>query len=329
MRQADMTKKLLVICGPTATGKTSLGIRLAKEFEGEVVSADSRQVYKDMDIGTGKDIPPGASFKKVDKKVHGYYKIDGVKVWGYDLVSPEENFSVADYVPIARAIIERIWNKGKLPILVGGTGLYIQGVVDGIKTASVPRSDSLRERLEDRGADELYDHLAQLDPIKAASLNRSDRKNPRRLVRAIEIAQWEVKGKKKRDMIGTKPLSKNVDLNFVGVTGDREKLCKRIEERVKKRFDEGIKDEIKTLLEKGVDWDDQSMDSLGYKQWKEYFEGNKEEKEVIKEWEKEECQYAKRQMTWFKKDKRVRWFNIFNKKYPADVEKDVKKWYKK
>lgn len=324
-----MSEKLLIICGPTATGKTTLAIDIAKDFEGEIISADSRQVYQGMDIGTGKDIPKRAKFNKVEDDIGGYYAVDGVNIWAYDLVSPKENFSVADYVPIAREIIKRVWDKNKLAILVGGTGLYIQGVVDGIKTVSVPRSESLRKNLEERGVDELFEQLAQLDPIKAASLNTSDRKNPRRLIRAIEIAQWEVKGKRKKQRTGSEPLRGEVNIKFIGLKGKRDKLCQRIEERVEKRVDQGIKDEIDELLQKGVTWEHQSMDSLGYKQWKDYFEGDKKESEVIAEWIKDECQYAKRQMTWFKKDKRVKWFDVLSNKYPENVEKTVKKWYKK
>jgi tRNA dimethylallyltransferase len=323
-----MSKRLLVICGPTATGKTTLAVKIAKSLNGEIVSADSRQVYRNMDIGTGKDIPRGARFRRINKKIGGYYTFDGVRIWGYDLVSPKESFSVADYVPIAREIIERIWGEERLSIVVGGTGLYIQGVVDGIKTASVPKNESLRKRLEGRGVEELFEQLAQLDPIKAASLNSSDKKNPRRLVRAIEIAQWEVGGKKKKRKKGTKPLDEDVEVLFVGLKGSRRRLCKRIEKRVEKRIRQGIKKEIEKLLASGVTWDDQTMDSLGYRQWERFFEGKKKQKDVVKKWKKDECQYAKRQMTWFKKDKRIDWFDIFSRKYPENVEKTVKKWYK-
>lgn len=319
-------KKLLVVCGPTATGKTSLSLKLAEKFKGELISADSRQVYKNMDIGTGKDIPKGATYKVKNKKLGGYYQVNKTKIWGYDLVSPRREFSVAQYVEIAREVIKDIWERDKLPILVGGTGFYIQGVVDGIETASVPKNKKLRKSLEGKSAEDLFEHLAQVAPIKAASLNMSDRKNPRRLIRAIEIAQWGLKGGKKEEdgevfIGGDKVL-------FVGLRADRELLCKRVEKRVKSRIEEGIEEEIKKLLKMGVRWKSQSMDSLGYKQWKGYFKGDKKLEEVIKEWEREECNYAKRQMTWFKKDKRINWFDISKENYRRNVEKLVKKWYK-
>src|SRR4030066_2229730 len=137
-------KKFLVICGPTAMGKTSLALRLAKLFNGELISADSRQVYKGMDIGTGKDLPVTVKCQMSNVKCFGkricYYKINGVRVWGYDLVEPTEEFSVAQYVGIAQEILENIYSRGKLPILVGGSGFYIKAVVDGIPTVVVPKS---------------------------------------------------------------------------------------------------------------------------------------------------------------------------------------------
>lgn len=317
-------EKLLVICGPTATGKTGLALDLAQEFNGEIVSADSRQVYKEMNIGTGKDLPENASPFKKSSKFGPTYKIDGVNVWGYDLVSPKKDFSVAQYVKYARKIINNILSRKKLPILVGGTGLYIEGVVDGIETIFVPKNKRLRKRLEERSAEDLYEQLAQIDAIKAASLNSSDSKNPRRLIRAIEIAQWGMKGKKAAK-IG--PFKK--DNLFVGLKTDEKNLEMLIKRRVSGRVKAGLVDEVKGLLRAGVSWENQSMNSLGYKQWKDYFDKKKEKKEVIKEWENDERKYAKRQMTWFKKDKRIKWFNIKAKSYPGSVEKMVAKWYKK
>ena len=202
-------KKLLVICGPTATGKTRLALHLGKKLNAELVSADSRQVYKWMNIGTGKDLPKDSRFKIQDSRSGGYYLVGGVKIWGYDLVEPTEEFSVGKYVKIARKIIKDIWKSrqklthsggqgGKLPILVGGTGLYIKGVVDGIPTAAISKSKALRKTLEGKKSDELFELLAQLDPVRAASMNASDRKNPRRLIRAIEVASAKVKSQKSK-----------------------------------------------------------------------------------------------------------------------------------
>ncbi len=298
-------KKLLVICGPTATGKTALAIKLAKKFDGEIVSADSRQVYKGMDIGMGKEW-------------------GDVPIHGYDLVDPRREFSVSKYLKFARKILKDIWRRGKLPILVGGTGLYIKGVVDGIPTVEVPRNNELRKRLEEKSADELFESLSQLDAVRAGSMNSSDRKNPRRLVRAIEVAQWNLGH-------GVKCLTSDIlhptSVLVIGLTAAKEPLNKRIEDRVGERVKAGIKKEIESLLKNGVSWDDQSMMSFGYRQYRDFFEGEVPEEVVVSEWTREEQKYVKRQMTWFKKDKRVGWFDIFEVDYQKKVEKMVAKWY--
>src|SRR3989344_2658803 len=186
--------KLLVICGPTATGKTSLALHLSEVFNGEIISADSRQVYRGMDIGTGKDLPVISNYQfpitNLKKQNIGCYKIKGINVWGYDLVKPNEDFSVGQYIAIAENIIENIHDRKKLPIIVGGTGLYIKGIVDGIPTADIPKNMELRKSLENKDTSELYDNLVSLDPAKALSLNKSDSKNPRRLIRAIEVVKY-------------------------------------------------------------------------------------------------------------------------------------------
>ncbi|MGD8744375.1 MAG: tRNA (adenosine(37)-N6)-dimethylallyltransferase MiaA [Candidatus Woesebacteria bacterium] len=319
--------KLLVICGPTAIGKTSLALSLANKFGAELVSADSRQVYKWMNIGTGKDLPKGAKLVIPDstlgEKGIGYYETDSVKVWGYDLVEPTKNFSVSHYLECARLIIKGIYNKGKLPILVGGTGLYIKAVVDGIETAAIPRNKRLRDSLNSKGADELFEVLAGIDPTKAASMNASDRKNPRRLVRAIEIAEFSLRGKK----VDQKPQKAAYDCLMIGLETSRKKLKERIRKRVKERFKKGILDETEMLFAKGVTWQHQAMNTLGYKQWRLYFEKAEGKESVLDKWVRDEFNYAKRQMVWFKKDDRIEWFPVDADDWKSKVEKRVHKWY--
>ncbi len=318
-------KKLLVICGPTATGKTNLGLHLAKKLRGEIISADSRQVYKYLDIGTGKDIPKNLRTKELKNlKIARYYEVDGVKIWAYDLVEPTEEFSVGQYVIFVSKILENIIKRKKLPILVGGTGLYIKGVVDGIPTASIPKNKTLRMSLESKEPFELYEILAQFDPVKAASMNASDKKNPPRLIRAIEIAEYRVK---------TKNISINqgrlkYDVLFIGLGAPKKYLYKIIKERVETRLKKGLEKEIRGLFEKGVTFKHQSMGSLGYKQFKGYFEGKKSNNEVIADWKTAEKKYTKRQMTWFKRDNRIKWFDITKSGWKNRVEKLVQRWYK-
>lgn len=282
-----MQNKILVVCGPTATGKSSLGILLAKKFYGEIISADSRQVYKKMDIGTGKEFS------------------DDVKIWGYDLVDPRDEFSVSQFAKFAKNKIIDIQKKGKLPIIVGGTGFYIKAITDGIETIDIPQNKNLRANFEDKNADELFETLSNIDPLKSASMNFSDKNNPRRLVRAIEIAQYQIDHPK----TDKKTIGGNEFIQ-IGLTASGEILASRIDRRVKKRVEMGMKKEIKKLLDSGVDWSMQSMQALGYKQYRDYFEGGVPEEVVMDEWSREEIKYAKRQMTWFKKEKRIKWFDV-------------------
>lgn len=303
-----MINKLLVICGQTGTGKTSLAIYLAKKLNGELISADSRQVYKGLNIGTGKDIEE--------------IKKSKIKIWGYDLVDPKKNFSVGNYIRFAERVIADIQKRGKLPILVGGTGLFIKGVIDGIPTAFVPRNLKLRKNLEEKTTDELFEILAQMDPIKAGSLNRSDRLNPRRLIRGIEVAVWSLE--KKTPRLFKKP---KYDLLEIGLQASQDNLSKKIEKRVAKRIKAGVEGEIKKLISSGISWDSQSMTSLGYRQWRDYFEGKITKDKVIDNWKKEELGYAKRQLTWFKKDTRINWFDSAKTDFIKNVEELARKWY--
>lgn len=171
--------KLLVIVGPTATGKTDLAIKLAKKFSGEIVSADSRQIYQGMDIGTGKEVAD----KKVIKE-KGKWIVRGVQIHLYNVIKPDETFSVADYQQLAYQAIEDIQSRGKLPILVGGTGLYVQAVTEGLKIPKVPPDLKLREKLERKPLAHLVAELERVDPETAF---RIDQKNPRRIIRALEV----------------------------------------------------------------------------------------------------------------------------------------------
>lgn len=302
--------KLLVVCGPTATGKTSLGLKLAKLNNGEIISADSRQVYKYMDIGTGKEW-------------------GDIKIWGYDLAEPTENYSVSKYFETIKYVIEDIWRRNKLPIIVGGTGLYIKSLVDGIPTVDIPKNESLRKALENLTHEELFDKLAILDGTKAASLNSSDKKNPRRLVRAIEVAMWNVSNETQKQIVEERKevLGKNVDVLMVGLTSDNETLLKNIEKRVEKRMEQGFIDEVEDLLKMGVSWKMQSMNSLGYKESEKFFKNGQSYEEFISNWIANEMKYVKRQLTWFKKDKRIIWFDVNNHKNDDNVANLVYKWY--
>src|SRR6266404_5120994 len=213
--------KLLVVCGPTATGKTELALYLAAKFDGILISADSRQVYRYMDIGTGKDAK---------------------NILGYDLVNPDEEFSVSQYAKFANNSIKKINEQKKLPILVGGTGLYIKAVTDGIETADIAPNKNLRSTYAKATADELFGILVRMDARKAKLMNNSDRNNPRRLIRAIEISKSNLQIKIKKP---------NYEVLFVGLTTSFPELKKRIEARVNERVKMGFEKEVNFLKENG------------------------------------------------------------------------------
>ncbi len=303
---------------------------MAKKFNGEIISADSRQVYKGMDIGTGKDLPVNSKFHLSNPKLEignsklGYYLIQGIKLWGYDLVNPKEEFSVANYLLFVKKIIPDILNRKKLPIVVGGTGFYVKAIVDGIPTLEVPRNSKLREMLMQKNATELYETLSVLNSLKAGSLNSSDKKNPRRLVRAIEVAQYLIDHQLPIDRSAGK---NNNDYLFIGLNAQDDFIADKINIRVEERIKNGFPKEVDKLINSGVDWSDQSMVSLGYRQWRDYYEGAVDKSTAISEWKKEERKYAKRQMIWYKKDLRIKWFDISQPFYQKKVENMIQKWY--
>lgn len=323
-----MKNRLLVICGPTATGKTSLGFKLARKFNGEIVSADSRQVYKYMDVGTSKGLPVNSKLQTLNSNL-GFYLIHGIKLWGYDLAEPNERYNVSVYFKTIKYIVSDIWRRGKLPIIVGGTGLYIKSIIDGIPTVDIPKNDSLRESLENLTVYEMYEKLATLDSTKAASLNSSDKLNPRRLIRAIEVAVWNIENETQKQIVEKRKnvLDRDVDVLMIGLIANNSVLLNNIEKRVESRIENGFIDEVEDLLKMGVSWKDQSMNSLGYKESEAFFKNGQTYEDFISLWIKNEMKYVKRQLTWFRKDNRIIWFNINNNDYLEKVENTVKRWY--
>ena len=291
------TKKMIVVLGPTASGKSDLAVRLAKKFDGEVISADSRQVYNGLNIGTGK----------ITKR-----EMRGVPHHLIDVASPTKTFTVAEYKKLADKSIGRIWSRGKLPIICGGTGFYIRAVIDNLIIPEVPPDKKLRRRLDKKTVDELFAILKSLDPRRAKEI---DAKNPRRLIRAIEIAT----------ALGHVPHLEaslpSYDVLKVGLTLPDKILKQRIHIRLFARISRGMVAETKRLHKQGLSW--KRMDELGleYRYLARYLNGEISKKEMTIKLEKEIWQYAKRQRTWFKKDKRIRWHMLSDKK---KIEKEVR-----
>ncbi len=312
--------KILVILGPTSTGKTDIALDLAKKFNGELISCDSRQIYIGLDIGTGK--LPG---KEVDyKKYPGSWEIDGMKIWMTDMVDPKIQYTVADYVKDAEIVLKDILARDKLPIIVGGTGLYLKGLLEGLSNLAIPVDEKLRGELQKLTKEELQKQLQSLSPIFWEKLNESDKQNPRRLLRSIELASMNpfVETTSKYKILDTK-----YQILKIGLTAPRDELKKRIFLRLLRRIDEGLIEEGQKLLKEGLSL--KRMEELGleYGMLAKLFEGEVDKKQFTDQLSTKIGQYAKRQMTWFRKVKDVEWFNITESGFEQQVENKVKIWY--
>ena len=274
--------KILVILGPTASGKSDLAVKLAKKFSGEVISADSRQVYKGLDIGSGK----------ITKK-----EMLGVPHYLLDVMSPKKIFSVAQYKKLADKVIKNILKRGKLPIICGGTGFYIDSVTQNIILPEVKPNNELRKKLEKMSLEKLQTKLTKFDPERAKKI---DLKNKVRLIRAIEIAT----------ALGSVPKIKvnpEYETLYIGLNWQKDKLAERILKRLKKRMKEGMVEEVESLHKDGLSW--KRLESLGleYKNLALYLQKKISEKELLKNIYVESIQYSNRQMTWFKRNKDIHW----------------------
>ncbi|MFC1748273.1 tRNA (adenosine(37)-N6)-dimethylallyltransferase [Pseudomonadota bacterium] len=316
--------KLLIICGPTATGKTSLGIQLAQKFTGEIISADSRQVYSGMNIGTGKNLPKNSTLTLQPSKLNnfnvGIYQIHSVPIWGYDLVSPNQDFSVAHFYKFALPTIKDISYRNKLPIVVGGTGLYINSVTSHIKTISIPMNKPLRTKLEKQNVPQLQSILTELNLEKFDNMNHSDRQNPRRLIRAIETSLVQKEHKNPTTNI-------KHDQLWIGLKAPLGFLDPQVKQNILARATPAFSQEILQLEENNFDWNSLAASSTGYKIWKQYLEKKISKSEAINLWTTTETQYLRRQLTWFNKQKQIHWYDISQPDWYKQVEHRVQDWY--
>ena len=298
----DLKQNLLVIIGPTAVGKTKLSIEMAKRYNGEIISGDSMQIYRGMDIGTAK----------VTKN-----EMEGIPHYLIDIKEPSENFSVAEFQQLVRDRIDEIAQKGKLPIIVGGTGLYIQSVIYDYQFSDVPGDESFRLKLEERvkeiGNEGLYKELVAVDPESASQIHPN---NVRRVIRALEI--FHLTGKTMHEYQSTQQRDLLYNTALVGLTMDREKLYERINTRVDLMMDEGLLKEVNRLYQQGLR-DCQSIQAIGYKEIYDYLDGKMSLEEAVKNLKQNSRRYAKRQLTWFRNKMDVQWYemtdvNNFSKK---------------
>lgn len=291
-----MSKKIVVICGPTASGKTALSIALAKAFDGEVVSADSMQIYRRMDIGTAKPTKQ---------------EMDGVPHHMLDVAEPGEAYSVSRYVEEATACVEDILSRGKLPVICGGTGLYIDGLIRGTDYQPAGTDNGIREQLEEeweaQGAEEMMARLAAVDPDSAARLHLSDK---RRILRALEV--YLATGETITvHNARTKAIPPRYEAVMIGLnTEPRQILYDRIDRRVGVMLEQGLLQEVQSLLEDGL-LEGTAAQAIGYKELLAYFRGEMTLETAADLIRQKSRNYAKRQLTWFRRDERVKWI-VYN-----------------
>ncbi|MBQ7077613.1 MAG: tRNA (adenosine(37)-N6)-dimethylallyltransferase MiaA [Lachnospiraceae bacterium] len=288
-----MKKPLVIISGPTAAGKTDISIGLAKAIGGAIISADSMQVYRGMDIGSAK-IEPG--------------EMQGIKHYLIDVLDPADEFNIKVFKEMALKALEEIYNDGKVPIIVGGTGFYIQSIikdVDFTEEESDGYSDKLEELLKKEGPDKLYDMLKAVDPASCEIIHKN---NVKRVIRALDFYNkngFPISEHNKTESEKESPYN----YAYFCMTDEREKLYKRIDDRVDIMLKKGLVDEVKALKDKGFTKDMVSMQGLGYKEILDYLNGDLTLDEAIYIIKRDTRHFAKRQLTWFKREKDVIYFN--------------------
>ena len=287
------SKPLIILAGPTAVGKTSLSIRLAKETGGEIISADSMQVYRHMDIGSAK----------ITKE-----EMEGVPHYLVDVLEPEEEFNVVRFQQMAKEAAERIWEKGKIPLVVGGTGFDIQALLYDIDFTENDGDESYRRQLEQKasdeeGASELYEMLKTVDPKAAQEIHP---RNIKRIIRALEF--YHQTGKKISEHNETQRQRESpYNYAYFVLTDERSRLYERIDRRVDLMMEQGLLDEVRYLKERGVRKDSTAMQGLGYKELYAYLEGEYPLDEAVRIIKRDTRHFAKRQLTWFKRERDVIW----------------------
>ena len=289
-----MKDKVIVIVGPTASGKTGLSIELAKRIGGEIISADSMQIYKDMDIGTAK---------VTDEEK------DGIEHYLIDIISPEERYTVSNFKKDAENAIKDIIAKGKVPIIAGGTGLYVNSLIYGIEYQEMEYDEDYRNSLMEQaeteeGLKKLYDEACRIDPEAMKKIFPSDKK---RIVRVLEIFKATGKTKTEQEIL-SRAGGVKYDYKVFGIMRDREELYERINLRVDLMIEQGLVDEVKSIYEKYKKFPT-AMQGLGYKEVIWYLENKISYGEMVDLIKKETRRYAKRQMTWFRKTENIKWID--------------------
>ena len=303
-----MKSKILAIAGPTASGKTALSIEMAKRYNGEIVSCDSMQIYKFMNIGTAKPTKE---------------EMDGIPHYMIDEISPDESFSVVQYVERARGYIDDILSRGKLPVLVGGTGLYLDSVINNTKFSDGESDEDYRNELyalaEKEGNGAVHKLLQEIDKESAEKIHEN---NLRRVIRALEI--YKTTGKTMTQVNLESVQEPLYDSLIIGLDVERQMLYERINRRVDIMISDGLLDEVREIMKMGINKDTTAMQAIGYKELVSYFEGHCTLDEAIEKIKQESRRYAKRQMTWLRRNEKINWIVLQN---DYNYDKIVKQSY--
>lgn len=306
LNHLTLKEKVVVLIGPTAVGKTNLSIELAKKFDGEIISGDSMQIYKVMDIATAK----------ISKE-----EMQGVPHHLIDILEPDESFSVAQFQELVRKKITEITSRGKVPFIVGGTGLYIQAVLYDYQFQETATDTAFRTKLEEMAQAEgtltIHDMLNKVDSEAAAAIHHH---NVRRVIRALEV--FHVTGRKMSDIQREQKQESLYDAALIGLTMERNVLYERINKRVEQMLEIGLLEEVQHFYEKGIR-DCQSLQAIGYKEIYKYYDGLLSLEDSIEELKQNSRRYAKRQLTWFRNKMNVQWFDMTESVKTHDITKNL------
>ena len=298
-------KKVIAVCGPTAVGKTRMGVSLAEALHGEVISGDSMQIYRTMDIGTAK----------VTEE-----EMQGIIHHMIDIKNPDETFSVSEFQKEVRHYIDTI----DMPIVVGGTGLYIKGALyDYTFEETESKHDEIKAKYAHYTNEELHQYLASFDPQSALDLHPNNRQRVLRAIEIYEELEYILEAQEHKPVY---------DIYFVGLTLPRPILYDRINKRVDLMIEQGLEEEVKKIYDSGLSRNAQSMKAIGYKEWFDYFEGSKTKEQIIEEIKKHSRNYAKRQYAWFNNQFDVHWYDVNLEDFDSTIHqvlKDIEEWYKK
>jgi tRNA dimethylallyltransferase len=298
----------MIIVGPTGSGKTTLSVLIAGKLDAEIVSADSRQLYQYLNIGTAKP--------DLDEQ-------SGIPHHCLDLCPPDRYFSAGEYAKTARACIRRILKKNRLPIVVGGSGLYVQALVDGVFQGDYRDADirdGIRKQAENTGWGALYQELQRIDPQSAGQIHENDHK---RIVRSLEV--YRLAGKPISEIKKEKTVPADFYPVFIGIKWPRQILYARIEQRVDQMIDKGLVSEVRKILDMGYSKTLNSLDSVGYKEIIAYFENKYTWDEAVATIKRNTRRFAKRQMTWFRRDKRIHWFSVeHERRFPGIADEAIR-----